>query len=635
MKTRILLDSGAPTLYHKYARGAGTAAVKSGMMGSHLKDRKHDNFDWLDNPDYLAYRERYAQYILQHKDKIEVYTNLDIVNNPHATWENQQYFESLGLSPLPVWHFGSDISWLKHYLRKGYDHIGIGGLVPNPYTTLRPALDEIWSQYLTDANGFPLVKVHGFAATSIPLMCRYPWHCMSYNHKVLTKEGWKGGDEVCLGELILCHDENGNSVWKPVTKLHHYENTPIVNIKRRNFHAEVTPNHRWMLYHERDDYRFFMNTERLRQYRNVGIERFGNYTFPIKSPYTDDYVQLAAWFFSEGSIRQRPRYKNNSISIYQSERANPEFCEHIRQLLQRMNENHCEGTPTKRDGTIAWEIYGNACKQLLQEFPNKVPTWEFLFSLTEEQCAIFVETSICADGYLLKNSKRHGRKVGITQNMRTQDLIWILQGAMFLLKRPSSVQVDTKYNKILLQESRQKYIRMDCTDFYDKGKSIIENSKITEGDTWCVEVETGAFYTQCNGYVYVTGNSVDSASWIKYAAFGGIMIPAAIRGVAKYTERPYKISVSGKSPLQKKNDMHITNIGSPALEKYLLDYIASQGFVLGLSEFDGDKEIVIEPGLVNRPEVRCQFNALYYMGLRDELPPWPWPFKATKGLSLW
>ena len=305
MKTRILLDSGAPTLYHKYARGAGTAAVKSGMMGSHLKDRKHDNFDWLDNPDYLAYRERYAQYILQHKDKIEVYTNLDIVNNPHATWENQQYFESLGLSPLPVWHFGSDISWLKHYLRKGYDHIGIGGLVPNPYTTLRPALDEIWSQYLTDANGFPLVKVHGFAATSIPLMCRYPWH------------------------------------------------------------------------------------------------------------------------------------------------------------------------------------------------------------------------------------------------------------------------------------------------------------------------------------------SVDSASWIKYAAFGGIMIPAAIRGVAKYTERPYKISVSGKSPLQKKKDMHITNIGSPALEKYLLDYIASQGFVLGLSEFDGDKEIVIEPGLVNRPEIRCQFNALYYMGLRDELPPWPWPFKATKGLSLW
>ena len=305
MKSRIFLDSGAPTLYHKYARAAESSAVKSGMMGSHLKDRKHDNFDWLDNPDYLAYREQYAQYIIDHEDQLEVYTNLDIVNNAEATWENQQYFEAKGLKPLPVWHFGSDIRWLKHYIRMGYDYIGIGGLVPNPYTTLRPALDEVFQRYLCDTDGTPFIRVHGFAATSIPLMCRYPWY------------------------------------------------------------------------------------------------------------------------------------------------------------------------------------------------------------------------------------------------------------------------------------------------------------------------------------------SVDSASWIKYAAFGGIMIPSAVRGVPKYTERPYKINVSGKSPLQKKKDQHITNIGSPALEKYLLDYIADQGFVLGESVFEDGKEIVVEPGLVNRPEIRCQFNALYYMGLRDELPVWPWPFKAATGVSLW
>lgn len=634
MKSRVFLDSGAPTLYHKYAR---QKTDKGGYMGAYLKDRKHDDFSWLGNPEYLAYREQYAQYIHEHKAELEVYTNLDIVNNPQATWENQKYFEEeWGLKPLPVWHFGSNVRWLKHYLKRGYDYIGIGGLVPNPYTTLKPALDEIFSRYLCDSAGNPVVKTHGFAATSISLMCRYPWYCMSYNHKVLTKSGWKKYGEVAVGDIILCHDEDGNSVWKPIKKLHHYENTPIVNIRRRNFHAEVTPNHRWMLYHERDAYRFFMSTDRLRQYRNVGIERFGNYTFPKQKTYTDDYVELAAWFFSEGSIKRRPRYNNDSITLYQSQKANPTFCQLIRKLLVRMGEKHCEGKPTKRDGTIAWEIYGEASKQLLQEFPNKTPTWDFLFNLTKEQCKLFVDTTVYADGFLLRESKRYGRKVGLAQKIKNQDLVWIVQVALFLLKRPSSVQINERFDSILLQESRQKLIRMDCTDFYDNGKMIIDNSEITEGPTWCVEVETGAFYTQCNGYVYVTGNSVDSASWIKYAAFGGIMVPSAIKGIYKYTERPYKINVSGKSPLMKKKDMHITNIGAPALENYILGYIEDQGFQLGESRFEGAKEIIIEPGLVNRPDIRCQFNALYYMGLRDELPEWPWPFKAAKdGIKLW
>ena len=69
-----------------------------------------------------------------------------------------------------------------------------------------------------------------------------------------------------------------------------------------------------------------------------------------------------------------------------------------------------------------------------------------------------------------------------------------------------------------------------------------------------------------------------------------------------------------------------------------MDYIHEQGFQLGKSKFEmGDKgkmkEIVIEPGLCNQPHLRSFFNALYYMGLRDQLPKWPWAFKAP-GLSL-
>lgn len=305
MSFRLFLDSGAPTLYHKYAR---KKVDKGGYMGAYLKDRKHDDFSWLDNPEYLEYRDKYVEYIKKHESSLEVYTNLDIVNNPKATWDNQKYFESHGLKPMPVWHFGSDYKWLLKYLDKGYEYIGIGGLVPNPYTTLRPALDEIFSKFLCDSRGMPVVKVHGFAATSIRLMCRYPWY------------------------------------------------------------------------------------------------------------------------------------------------------------------------------------------------------------------------------------------------------------------------------------------------------------------------------------------SVDSASWVKYAAFGGIMVPQKVRGEYRYTIQPHKVNVSWRSPAQKSKDLHINTLGK-ALHAHVTNYIREQGFELGESRFETNKktgkikEIVVTPGLSNRPHLRAFFNALYYIGLKNQLPKWPWAFKI-QGLSL-
>lgn len=172
MKARIFLDSGAPTLYNQLARKKTDNAT---YMGTFLKDRKNDDYSWLEKEEYLLYREEYIEYIKQHRDDLEVYPNLDIINNPEETWKNQKYLESKGLSPIPVWHFGSDISFLKRLLREGYTYIGIGGLVPNPYTILRPALDELFGKYLCGRDGMPIVKIHGFAATSIKMMCRYPW----------------------------------------------------------------------------------------------------------------------------------------------------------------------------------------------------------------------------------------------------------------------------------------------------------------------------------------------------------------------------------------------------------------------------------------------------------------------------
>ncbi len=169
---RIFVDSGAPSLYNTLAR----ADKGAGHMGSYLSDRKYDDFSWITTPDYLRYRDAYIEFIKKYIDYIDVYANLDIINNAEATWANQQYLEAAGIKPIPVWHFGCDVKWLLMYLEKGYDYIAIGGLVPNPPKILIPALDEMFSKYLTDSKGMPLVKLHGFAVTSPKLVVRYPWY---------------------------------------------------------------------------------------------------------------------------------------------------------------------------------------------------------------------------------------------------------------------------------------------------------------------------------------------------------------------------------------------------------------------------------------------------------------------------
>ncbi len=167
----LFIDSGAPTLYNTLVR----RNKKSGQMGSSMADRKYDDFSFIETEDYKKYRQAYCNYLLEHESKFKIYANLDIINNAEATWDNQLWFESKGLKPVPVFHFGSDIKWLEMYLAKGYKYICIGGLIPNSFSVLREPLDQLWLNYLTDDKGFPLVKVHGFAVTSPRLVHRYPW----------------------------------------------------------------------------------------------------------------------------------------------------------------------------------------------------------------------------------------------------------------------------------------------------------------------------------------------------------------------------------------------------------------------------------------------------------------------------
>lgn len=117
----------------------------------------------------------YCDYIIANQDIIEVVSVLDAIGDHNQTFFNQKVIESRGIDVLPCFHYGEPDEVLLYY-SSNYTYITLGGMVPISSPQLRLWLDRIWGKYLTDEEGNPKLKVHGFGLTSVDLMARYPWY---------------------------------------------------------------------------------------------------------------------------------------------------------------------------------------------------------------------------------------------------------------------------------------------------------------------------------------------------------------------------------------------------------------------------------------------------------------------------
>lgn len=133
--------------------------------------------------------DEYCEFIRHNIEHLDVYAALDCIpggiDRPATaqeredaailSWKNYIYMKEQGLDPLPVYHYGEDPKWLEQMLEYGCEYIALGALVGIPSTMRRHWLDRVFTR-LTDADGRPIVKLHGFGMTAIPLIFRYPWY---------------------------------------------------------------------------------------------------------------------------------------------------------------------------------------------------------------------------------------------------------------------------------------------------------------------------------------------------------------------------------------------------------------------------------------------------------------------------
>jgi hypothetical protein len=149
----------------------------------------------------------YIAFIKEYNESIDVYAVLDDINSAAKTWQNQEYMESKGLHPLPVFHYNEPIEYLERCLK--YKYFALGGMVPISTEDLKVWLDNLWDKYLTNDDGSAKFKIHGFGMTSLELLERYPWFSVDSTSWVMT--GRYGGVMCRIGDFTkVTISEKGN-----------------------------------------------------------------------------------------------------------------------------------------------------------------------------------------------------------------------------------------------------------------------------------------------------------------------------------------------------------------------------------------------------------------------------------------
>lgn len=155
--------------YHYLTGSSGDALVKNAL-------KYYENV-FLDSGGFSAFTQgveidihKYIDFIKKYGFK--TYAVLDVIGCHKGTMRNQRIMEEAGLSPIPCFHFGSDLKDLQS-LCEEYDYIALGGLVPHAKD--KPKLRK-WLRKCFKITHATNTKAHGFGMTGQDILEGFPFY---------------------------------------------------------------------------------------------------------------------------------------------------------------------------------------------------------------------------------------------------------------------------------------------------------------------------------------------------------------------------------------------------------------------------------------------------------------------------
>jgi hypothetical protein len=345
--------------------------------------------------------------------------------------------------------------------------------------------------------------------------------CVDKETEILTKRGWLKYDEVLVGDETLGLNQQGESFWTPISKVKYFEGVHKVAHLQGQCHDSVTTlNHRWFVRRHGNALEFeWVTTEALLSDKTcwsipISSDRVD---FPTEKKYSDEFVELVAWIFTEGGVVKA----GNHMTITQSPLVNQDHCDRIENLLVKMlgsgDINPGRGNPSKlgwsasyfSDRANTWRILDSRLLASLREvFPNfeKVFPIDFLNSLTKEQLDLFINVSLLGDGCEFRRVREGRQDCEVREftqksyRMNLFEYALALRGFAFHTKPKGGVDMES------------------CTllkrNFIHSGSM---KSDVYEVDgVWCPVTGSGNWYARRNGSAYFTGNTYAKAALDPY-----------------------------------------------------------------------------------------------------------------------
>lgn len=389
--------------------------------------------------------------------------------------------------------------------------------------TCPPNLDQL------DDNGDKSDYGHRYGAMCMiypreaieTLGCYDERFCVDEQTEILTKTGWKNYKNLTVAdETLTLNHETGLSEWQPVQKINIFpsQKQKMLSMESKNHSSLTTPNHRWAVVrnsrHPRKDIKYqvrdFHTSETFNNEDSVPISAVCN-NLPKEKTWSDSLVEILAWFWTEGHIiKLRDKTNSNSATLSQSLEVNPDKCKRIKKALTEEFGNPSEfvrqGRNTEKDVPRWYEdlsrpnemkihLNAEAGKILQQLAPNKIPSYEFLLSLTQEQLDLFIDVSIMADG--------HNQDLA----QKSKECAEMFQFACILAGHATSLRERT-----LGEEKEVQYgykMKNVCIRTAKNFRPFRSNPKWVdyEGIVWCPTTKNSTWLARRNGTVYFTGNS--------------------------------------------------------------------------------------------------------------------------------
>jgi hypothetical protein len=305
--------------------------------------------------------------------------------------------------------------------------------------------------------------------------------CLTPDHDVLVRDGWKPIADVLPGEEIASYDK-GQMIWSKVSHAWAYDHDDdIVTHQGKQLSFSVTPNHKFLAKTRYPDSEYrFVEAENLKDYAipttGVPFERQGEW-------FSGDELELWGWWLSEGSGYIGKMARFSQVKEYGRAR--------MVELAQKLGLHY---TTPAREVRIEWRppiecgmtAYNKFIPRLLME---------------EKEAPRLLEGLLGGDGYIRRKGWEYSSssyalandvqelavRLGFRANIREKKLAYV----------PVGGGVNNPHWAVSAYPREEAFI----------SKSLLKREKYN-GKVHCVTVEeTGVFLTRHNGLVHITGNS--------------------------------------------------------------------------------------------------------------------------------